>query len=243
MPRINDILHTAKHTPFMSTIDLQAGYWQVPIAEEDRGKTCFVTPLRTFKFNRIPVGLRNAPATFVRLMDRFRSGLNDTAVFVYIDDILVLSAIFEKHIIDLQTVFSGLKLFGLRARREKCSFFSNSVKFLGHILTSDGIKTNSDKIAAIKLLRPPSNRKRLQSFIQTCSWYRKFVSEFSEIAHPLSNLLKKNASFQFGEAELRAFETLKERLTTAPVLAQADQTKPYILRTDASCYALGAVLL
>lgn len=208
MPRLDELLQSAKSTPFMSTIDLHSGYWQVPVATEDRDKTCFTTSFGTFRFTRMPFGLRNAPATFMRMMDRFRATLGDRLIFAYLDDILVLSGTFNEHIEDLKVIFDRLRQCNLRVRRDKSSFIRTSVKYLGHIITGDGIQTDSDKIAAIRDMKSPRCKKHVQSFVQTCSWYRKFVPNFSEIARPLTNLLKKNQEFQFGENELRSFELL-----------------------------------
>lgn len=243
MPRIDDILHSAKSTAYMSTIDLQSGYWQVPVAEEDRDKTCFTCCFGTFRFSVMPFGLKNAPKTFSRLMDRFRAGLGDRAVSGLLDDAINISESFERHLEDLEAIFARLRLFKLRARREKCHFARGTVKFLGHLITPEGIKSDDSKVAAVVAMKQPQNQKQVYSFVQTCSWFRKFIPKFSEIARPLTNLLKKNQTFQFGEAEVRAFETLKKKLVEAPILKQADPTMPYILRTDASNFALGAALL
>ncbi|GJQ70097.1 hypothetical protein Trydic_g22571 [Trypoxylus dichotomus] len=226
----------------MSTIDLHSGFWQVPIPEQDRDKTCFTLPFGIYKFLRMPFGLRNSPATFVRLIDRFRAGLKECKVFTYIDDILLLSETFEQHLSDLGKVFDRFRLFSLRARRSKCHFCRSSVQYLGHI-NIDGIGINPGKISAITSVEPPICTKVVHRFVETCSWYRKFVPNFLDIARPLTNLLMKGKPFQFGEKELQAFNTLREKLTSPPILTQADQTKPYVLRTDASGFALGAVLL
>lgn len=243
MPRIDDILQNAKGTAFMSTIDLQSGFHQVPLAKEDKDKSCFTTPFGTFRFTRMPFGLKNAPATFVRLMDRFKSGLGDRAIFVYLDDILILSNSFEEHIDDLAAVFNRLRLFNLHARREKCVFLRDSVKYLGHTISPSGIVPDADKVAAFSQMKLPTSTRQVASFVQTASWYRKFIPGFSNIARPLTNLLKKSAKFRFGDAEAEAFNTLKQKLTSAPVLRQPDFAQPFVLRTDASDYALGAVLL
>ncbi|GFW21079.1 hypothetical protein TNCV_2703191 [Trichonephila clavipes] len=189
LPRMDDLLHQAKLTPFMFTLDLRAGYHQVKVHVEDQDKTAFVCPFGTYRFLRMPYGLRNAPATFQRLMNRFCNGLKDILALPYLDDIIVL------------------------------------------------------KVASILDIPPPKNVKELQSFLQTCSWFRRYIQDFAKISRPLSYLTKKKFKWQWGFDQQNAFQTLKNSLTTPPVLKQADGTKPYIIRTDASNYALGAVLL
>ncbi|GFX08221.1 retrovirus-related Pol polyprotein from transposon 17.6 [Trichonephila clavipes] len=216
LPRMDDLLHQAKLTPFMSTLDLRAGYHQVKVHVEDQDKTAFVRPFGTYRFLRMPYGLRNAPATFQRLMNRFCNGLEDILALPYLDDIIVLSETFEKHMFDLKTIFERLLHFKLKANREKCHFASSRVKYLGFWITQKGIEVDPEKVASILDIPPPKNVKELQSFLQTCSWFRRYIQDFAKISRPLSYLTKKK---------------------------QADGTKPYIIRTNASNYALGAVLL
>ncbi|GFW07374.1 retrovirus-related Pol polyprotein from transposon 17.6 [Trichonephila clavipes] len=163
----------------------------------------------------MPFGLCNAPATFQRLMDQFRNGLPNVNILVYLDDIVVLSETFEQHIEDLRMVFDRLEKFKLCANREKCKFVCSRVKYLGLWITPKGIEVDQDKTAAIQNIPSPRNLKQLQSFLQTCSC----------------------------EIEQQAFQTLKQCLITPPILKQVDPKKPFIIRTDASSYALGAVLL
>ncbi|GFW59129.1 retrovirus-related Pol polyprotein from transposon 17.6 [Trichonephila clavipes] len=196
--RMDDLLHQAKLTPFMSTLDLRAGYHQVKVHVEDQDKTAFVCPFGTYRFLRMPYGLRNAPATFQRLMNRFCNGLEDILALPYLDDI---------------------------------------------IITQKGIEVDPEKVASILDIPPPKNVKELQSFLQTCSWFRRYIQDFAKISRPLSYLTKKKVKWQWGFDQQNAFQTLKNSLTTPPLLKQADGTKPYIIRTDASKYALGAVLL
>lgn len=169
MPRIDELLHLAKKSLYISTIDLRSGYWQVSVKPEDRDKTSFTTPFGTFRFKRMPFGLKNAGATFQRLMDRFRRGLKDTVVIVYLYDIIVVSSSFEEHLQDLQKVFDRLHEFKLRAKREKCTFARSQIKFLGHIIGEEGIRPNEEKVAAILNLPPPRNVKHLLTFLQTAS--------------------------------------------------------------------------
>lgn len=241
MPRIDELLHLAKRTLYMSTIDLRSGYWQVSV--KDRDKTAITTPFGTFRFKRMPFGLKNSGATFQRLMDRFRRGLKDIVVIIYLDDIIVISTSLEEHIKDLQQVFDRLRKFKLRAKREKCNFACSQVKFLGHIITPEGIRPNEEKVTAILNLPPPRNVKHLFTFLQTASWFRRFIPSFAEITRPLTQLIKKDAAWTWTEDQKEAFEKLKKLLTHAPILRQADETLPFVIRTDASNYALGVVLL
>ncbi|GFT92138.1 retrovirus-related Pol polyprotein from transposon 17.6 [Trichonephila clavipes] len=243
LPLMDVLLHDAKSTAFMSTLDLKSGYHQVKINPADQDKTAFVCPFGTFRYKRMPFGLRNAPATFQRLMDQFRNGLPNVNTLVYLDDIVVLSETFEQRIEDLRMVFDRLKKFKLCAKREKCKFVCSRVKYLGLWITPKGIEVDQDKTAAMQNIPSPRNLKQLQSFLQTCSWYRKFIPNFSDIARPLSNLSKKSTAWKWSEIEQQAFQTLKQCLITPPILRQVDPKKPFIIRTDASSYALGAVLL
>lgn len=243
MPRIDDIIHIPKKIEFLSTIDLKAGYWQVQVAEQDRDKTSFITPFGLFRFRRMPFGLKNAPATFQRLINHFKNGIPDVNLVAYLDDILIFSCSFEQHVRDLKLVFNRLNFFNLKANRGKCNFFKHSVKYLGHIISNKGIETDPGKVSAILEMKPPINLKQLRTFIQTASWFRKFIYNFSTIAKPLCHLTKKNVKWRWGNDELQAFEKLKSSLASAPILKQADQTQPFLIRTDASNYGLGAVLM
>ncbi|GFW89417.1 retrovirus-related Pol polyprotein from transposon 17.6 [Trichonephila clavipes] len=206
LPRMDGLLHQAKLTPFMSTLDLRAGYHQVKVHVEDQDKTAFVCPFGTYRFLRMPYET------------------------------------FEKHLFDLKTIFERLLHFELKENREKCHFASSRVKYLGFWITQKGIEIDPEKVASILDIPPPKNVKELQSFLQTCSWFRRYIQDFAKISRPLSYFTKKKVKWQWGFDQQNAFQTLKNSLTTNPVLKQADGTKPYIIRTDASNYALGAVL-
>ncbi|XP_045541479.1 uncharacterized protein LOC123722976 [Papilio machaon] len=161
-----------------------------------------------------------------------------------LDDILVITqGSFQDHLQDLDKVFDRLRHFGLHANRAKCHFARQEVTYLGHVITPKGIKPDSTKVDAVLKMKEPHNLKHLKSFLQTCSWFRKFIPDFSRIAEPLSKLTRKNEAWTWGEAQQRAFDVLKSKLTSAPILIQADYTQPFLLRTDASNYALGAALL
>lgn len=243
LPRIDDLLHDARSTKYMSTLDLRSGYWQIRVKPEDQEKTAFVTPFGMFQFRRMPFGLRNAPPTFQRLMDSFKNGLPQIHILAYLDDLIVTSDSFVKHINDLTQVFLRLARFNLRAHRSKCHFGCQQVRYLGHILTPDGIMVDPEKTSAILQRTAPTNLKQLTSFLQTCSWYRRFIPGFSSIIDPLSKLTRKNIPWAWSDEQNTNFNQLKNLLTTAPVLAQANGQLPFIIKTDASAFALGAVLV
>ena len=144
LPRIDDLLHFAKSTVYITTLDLQRDYYQIKVVEVDRPKTCFITPFGTFQFKRMPFGLRNAPATFQRLIDRFKSTIPNVQILAYLDDIIVCSSSFKNHLQDLDLVFDRLQRFKLHVNSAKCRFCCKNVKFLGHILTENGISIDSE---------------------------------------------------------------------------------------------------
>ncbi|GFW81336.1 retrovirus-related Pol polyprotein from transposon 17.6 [Trichonephila clavipes] len=196
LPRMDDLLNEATPTSFMSTIDLQSGYHQVKVADVDQGQTAFVCPFGTYRYLRMPFGLRNAPATFQRLIDKFRSGLKDVFALSYLDDIIVLSETFEKHLKDLEIFFERLFIFKLHANRDKCHFAC--LGYLGFWIMKDGIEADQQKISAIQKIPVPTNVKEVQSLLQTCSWFRRYVRNFADIARPLSNLTKKKVQWHWG---------------------------------------------
>ncbi|XP_050553710.1 uncharacterized protein LOC126911298 [Spodoptera frugiperda] len=244
LPRIEDVLHAAKTSKYMSTLDLRSGYFQVSVDPDHRDFTSFTTPLGTFRFKRMPMGLRNSGATFQRLIDRFKSNLPGITLLAYLDDLLVLSEdSFERHLADLETVFDRLAMFNLRVNREKSHFARDAVKFLGHVIVPGGIHMDPEKTSAITGMPPPQNVRQLKCFLQTSSWFRRFIPGYAEVSRPLTSLLKKGNTWEWGPEQQNAFETIKSLLTSAPILRQADGTKPFVLRTDSSGYALGAALL
>jgi hypothetical protein len=170
-------------------------------------------------------------------------GLPNVFLVAYMDDIIVLSPTLDRHLEDLEEVFTRLRLFKLGANRRKCVFPCAEVKFLGHIIKKGGISADPDKVSAILHMEAPRNVRQLLSFLQTCSWFRRFVPGFSDVAKPLTELTKKTAVWTWGTAQEDAFAKLKDLLSAAPILRQADSSLSYTLRTDASSYALGACLL
>lgn len=252
MPLIDELVQSTKRNCFMSTFDLRSGFWQVPLRECDKDKTAFQTPFGTYRFTRMPFGLKNAPSTFQRLIDKLRSSVNrslsqiegdNVTLLAYQDDLLLITETYSGHIKALRAVCEKLRDFNLKANRDKCVFCRKKVKYLGHVITQEGVSPDYDKVQSVVEMKPPLNLKHLRTFLQTCSWFRKFVPNFSAVAEPLTRLTRKNQTWVWETEQINAFEELKKRLTTAPILIQADYSEPFILRTDASSYAVGAVLL
>ncbi|MCG8044919.1 MAG: RNase H-like domain-containing protein [Candidatus Thiodiazotropha endolucinida] len=258
LPRIDDTIDTLMGAKYFTKLDLRSGYWQVEMEEADKPKTAFtVGNLGFYECNRMAFGLTNAPATFQRLMERCMGELNLKECLIFLDDILVYSQNFQEHLERLEAVFSRLKQHGLKLKPSKCEFFKTKVKYLGHVVSESGVQTDPDKISALATWPEPDNVKALRSFLGFTGYYRRFIKDYARIVKPLNDLLvghstndciskknkkKKFASWQWGEAQVLAFNTLKEKLSSPPVLAYADFSKPFILHTDASSEGLGAVL-
>jgi hypothetical protein len=225
-----------------SSIDLRQGYHQIRIKEQDVHKTAFHTRYGHYEFRVLPFGLTNAPAVFMRLMNDVMRPLLDKCVVVFIDDILVYSSNHEEHQQHLRQVLERLREHRLYAKRSKCEFGKSSVTFLGHVLSADGIHTEPNKIRAIESWPAPANVEELRSFLGLASYYRRFIAGHAQITVPLTRLLKKDVPFTWGADEQTAFERLKKALITAPVLRSPDPDLPYVVTTDASDFAVGAVL-
>ena len=242
VPRIADILDALGHSAFFSTLDLASGFWQVEVAAKDREKTAFTTPFGIYEFLVMPFGLINAPATFQRVMDRVFHEVAWKFVLVYVDDIIIYSKTREEHENHLRVVFTLLRNAGLKINLEKCDFFRTRLAFLGHIITVEGITPDPAKIEKVKSYPVPRDKTNVRAFLGLASYYRRFVREFSTVAKPLHNLTKRDVAFEWKNEHQSAFDVLKGRLTSAPIMTYPDFSKQFILATDASDCGIGAVL-
>ena len=242
LPRIDDTLNTLGGAQWFCTMDLASGYWQVKMKEEDKPITAFVTRHGLFQFKVMPFGLTNAPTTFQRLMDTVLQGLQWQRCLVYLDDIIVFGKTFDETLQNLRLVLDRLKSAGLKLKASKCHWFKRSVKYLGHIVSGRGIECDPQKVEAVWNWAVPQTVTHVRQFLGFAASYRKFIKEFSAVSQPLTYLTKKSVRFHWNEDCQRAFETLKQLLVTAPVLAYPTVDGEYILDTDASNWALGAVL-
>ena len=239
LPRIDDLLDQLGKAKYFSTHDLVSGYWQIPVHPDSQEKTAFVTTRGLFEFRVMPFGLCNTPAAFQRLMERVLMGLNpeDGADFVdaYIDNVLIFSQTLEEHLHHPSLVLDTVKKADLKLKLPKCKFFRKEVEFLGHLVTTEGLKHNHAHTTAVTEFPTPRNVKEIRQFVGLVSYYRRFIPSFAKIAHPLHALTRKDECQE-------AFTTLKQKLSSGPVLAYPDFGKDFVLETDASIRGLGAVL-
>jgi len=242
LPRIDDLLEQFRKAKYFTSLDLASGYWQVEMEEEDKKKTAFTCHLGLYEFNVMPFGLKNAPPTFQRLMNHILKDYLYEFAVVYIDDILIYSKDFEEHMEHIRKVFDKLREAELMIKLKKCKFCEGNIEYLGHIVGRDGLKPDSGKIEKIKRIKEPTNVKTLRAVLGLFSYYRKFIKDFSRIAKPMNELLKKDITFEWGERQQGAFEILKRKLVEKPILGYPVYEKPFLLFTDASGTGLGAVL-
>ena len=243
LPRIDESLSQLSGMKWFSTLDLCSGYWQVEVHPDDQPKTAFTTRRGLYEFTVMPFGLCNAPATFERLMETVLRGLQFDICLVYLDDIIVLGRTFDEMIQNLTQVFDRLAKAGLKLKAKKCTLFAKQVEYLGHVVSEEGIQTSPEKTQAIDNWPIPRNVTEVRSFLGLCSYYRKFVKDFALIASPLHSLTKKGNAFMWTAECQMSFDELRKAMVTTPILASPDFSQPFILDTDASDKAIGAVLL
>ena len=195
-----------------------------------------------FEFTAMPFGLCNAPATFQRLVDTVLGRLKWTIALAYLDDIICYSPDFESHLEHLALIFESISRARLKLKPSKCAFADNKLKYLGHIISEKGIEADPAKSRAISLFPTPKKVKDVQSFTSLCSYYKRFVRNFSQIAKPLTKLTESNTKFHWGPEQEKSFLALKSALTSPPCLSYPDDKLPVRVRTDASLDGLGAVV-
>jgi len=242
LPRIDDIFDQLSGNVWFSTLDLKSGYWQVKIDSKDKEKTAFSIGNGLWQFNVMPFGLCNAPATFQRLMEKVLQGLLSKICLVYLDDIIIFGKNFDEMLNNLKIVFLRLRSSNLKINFKKCNLFKKNVRYLGHIISSNGITTDPEKITAVKEWPTPHTKKQLRSFLGFTSYYRKFIKGFSSLAKPLYALTENKNKFIWKDECEKAFEKLKDVLSSSPILSFPKEEGEFILDTDASCIGIGAVL-
>jgi hypothetical protein len=262
LPRVDELIDRLFGAKYFSKLDLRSGYHQVRIAEEDIEKTAFNTRYGQFEFLVMPFGLTSAPSTFMALMNHILRPFLDKFAVAYLDDVLIFSRTLDEHREHVRLVLDEFRKHKLYAKESKCEFFRREVKFLGFIVGADGVKVDPAKVEAVRAWPVPQSVTDVRSFLGFVGFYRKFIKDHSTIVAPMSDLTKtvtgpnaaaaalaaaggkkSQVKFVWTPQAQSAFETIRDALCTAPVLALPDPSKPYVVVTDASGYALGACLM
>jgi transposase InsO family protein len=255
LPRIDEMLDCMSGNSYFSILDMKSGYHQIEVKEEHKNRTAFTAgPLGFWEYNRLPFGLCNAPATYQRAMEQCLGDLNYNICLVYLDDVIIFSKTYEEHLQRLEAVFKKLREYGLKLSPKKCQFFKEKVKYIGHIVSENGIEPDPDKIKKIVDWERPTDVSKVRQFLGFAGYYRKFVKDFAKIARPLNDLLigdqpkkrkkvkKENLTWNWTSKHEDAFQQLKDVLTKPPILGYPDFSLPFELHTDASTEGLGGVL-
>ena len=243
VPAIDDILSAIGSHKYFTTLDLLSGFLQIPLEEESKQYTAFSTPSGHFNYTRMPFGLKSAPITFTRCMNKIYQDMIGRDLYIYLDDIIIFSNSIKEHLEKLRRVLLRLREVNLKIKLTKCNFFQTKLTYLGHTVSNNGLQVVSEKITAIEKFPTPKNIKNILQFLGVTGYYRRFIQHYSTIASPLTSLLKKDAEFTWGTAQQEAFDTLKRKLLNAPILIFPDYNEPFYIATDASAFGVGAVLL
>ena len=242
LPRIDDTIDALHGAKYFTTLDLLSGFYQVEIDEPSRAKTAFITPQGLYEFNRLPMGLANSPSVFQRALNFILRMYISIFCLIYLDDIIIYSKTLSEHLVHIEKVLKCLKAAGLKVKISKCQFAQTEVKYLGHIVSADGVRPNPEKVKSIEEFPSPKNVDELRTVVGMLSYYRKFIRNFAEIAHPMTKLQKKDIKFEWTSEQENAFKILKDKLTEPPILGYPSFQLPFIVYTDASGWGVGAVL-
>lgn len=244
LPLIEDQLDRLQGSLVYSTLDLRNGFFHVPVEEESRKYTSFITPTAQYEFNKTPFGLCNSPSTFQRFINQvFKDHIKNGILLTYMDDLVILAQNEEEAVARLREVLKTAEAYGLRIQWKKCQFLKTSIEYLGHHIENGRIRPSTSKTDAVARFPRPTTIKQVQSFLGLTGYFRKFIENYSLVAKPLTDLLKENRRFEFGEKETKSFERLKEILARRPTLGIYDVNAETELHTDACIDGYGAILL
>lgn len=243
IPNITDLLDKLGRAQYFTTLDLASGYLQIKMDEDSIAKTAFTVDSGHYEYLRMPMGLKNSPSTFQRVMDDILRGLVNECCLVYLDDIIIFGPSLQQHLINLKKVFTRIRDCNFKIQLDKSEFLRKEVEYLGHVVTRDGVKPNPNKIEAIRVYPIPKTVKQIKGFLGLLGYYRRFIRDFAKITKPMTKCLKKNAKIDINNVEYKeCFERCKKILLEEPILQFPDFSKTFNLTTDASNVALGAVL-
>jgi len=238
----NSEVSDAKASIF-SVLDFRSAFMQLPLDEESQAKASFVVHSGIYSFTRLPFGVRNGSVAFQSLMATLFRKMLFKYMICYCDDAFIYSPDFKTHLNHLSEIFAVLRRSGLRLHPAKCQFGANSVRYLSHILTPQGCRPCPSKIAAVVSYKMPvDSQKDLRIWLGMTQYWKRYIKDYAKICHPLNRLLRRDAKYIWTDECTKAFETLREKLTTAPILALPDFNKPFHITTDGSGVAIGAFL-
>lgn len=242
-PLIEDLMVKTRKCTFFSTFDINSAFWSIPLKIDDRRKTAFVTQEGHFQWTCLPFGLKTSPAIFQRILSSIirKHKLSDFTVN-FIDDILIYSESFEKHIEHISLLLEAISKEGFKLKFTKCNFAQDSVKYLGHIIKNNTVTPLKDNLIAIKEFPIPKTQKNVRQFLGKINFYGKYVPNISITLDPLHNLLRKGEKFVWSDKCQESFDTIKKLLCSKPILAIFDPDFPIHIYTDASIQGIGAIL-
>ncbi|CAL8085376.1 unnamed protein product [Orchesella dallaii] len=242
IPRIDDLISRLGNAVYITKLDLKKGYWQIGMHPDSIEYTSFICHEGKYQFNRMPFGLKTAPSVFQRFMNKVLGHARGKFAEAYLDDILIISFSWTDHLEHIKYIFQRFREFNITINFDKCSFGETNVKYLGFLITPDGVATDPEKTTAISHYPHLKNWKDVKKFLGAVGWYRHYVPNFADKAEPLSRLLRNDVPFVWNEEQVNSFELLKNEICNAVVLNFPDFTRQFIVRTDASDLGLGAVL-
>ena len=230
MPRVDECIDALEGAQWFSCIDLQHGYWQIPLRQQDWEKTAFSTHMGLFEFTRTPMGVSNAPATFQRIMEMALNGMDMRLAIIYIDDVVIPGRDFDSAANSLERVLGRLEKANLKVKTKKCHLFQKRIQFLGHDVGVDGIRPVDAKVQKIRDWPVPVNPSKVRGFLGLVGYYRKMIKNFAALAEPLNALLKKDTLFLWTAQCQIAFDALRCKLMEGPIMAFPVADCHYILR-------------
>jgi hypothetical protein len=239
LPRVDETLDALAGARYYTALDLRSGFWQLELSNADARKTAFRTRNGLFQWKVMAMGLKNATASFQRMMERILGPLRNKCVMVYVDDLIIYSDTWEQHLDDVEAVMKVLDAAGLTCKLKKCEFGQRSVEYLGHPIGDGMVRMAPHLTAKIEEAVAPSDKKQVRQFMGLVGYYRHFVREFAHIATPLTAVMGKNAEWIWGKEQQLAFTKLRAALLEEPILRQPDFKRPFEIHTDASAFAVG----
>ena len=245
LPVIADHMDKLGAARYFTSLDMGSAFWQVKLDDASMPRTAFITSDNQYEWTRMPFGLCNATATFQRLMTKTIGQISSkygNLVLCYVDDILIATSTIEQHIERVDEVFTCLRAAGLKLKAAKCKLLETQVKFLGRVVSAEGVQPDIADIEKIRSWEVPDTKTKLESFIGFANYYREFIKNFADIVAPLNKYKGKNQEFGWDDEAQKAFEILKTALTTAPILALPNETGRFVLDTDASRVAISGIL-